>query len=107
MSYTRDIYKMSNVCSHVYNMSCNASYAVFCSVLQCVIFLLVTLYFDLDDKRVAVCCSVLQCVAVCCSGLQCFALCSSVLQCVAVCCSVLRCDIVSFKSFAVCCSVLK
>jgi len=36
---------------------------------------------------VAVCCSVLQCVAVCCSVLQ---MCCSVLQCVAVCCSVLQ-----------------
>jgi len=66
---------------------------------------------------VAVCCSVLQCVAVCCSAtypnnmyiygqifwtlgigdmslcsvLQCVAACGSVLQCVAVCCSVLQC----------------
>ena len=36
-------------------------------------------------KRVAVCCSVLQCVAVCC-----VAVCCSVLQCVAMCCSVLQ-----------------
>jgi len=53
---------------------------------------------------VAVCCSVLQCVAVCCcSVLQCCAVCNTriradntsiqvhVLQCVAVCCSVLQC----------------
>jgi len=50
---------------------------------------------------VAVCCSVLQCVAVECmyllSVLQCVAVCCSVLQCVAVCCSVLQC-------VAVCCS---
>ena len=50
-------------------------------------------------KHVAVCCSVLQCVAVshvaairhgskaC---LQCVAVCCSVMQCVAVCCSVLQ-----------------
>jgi len=44
------------------------SHAHTCSVLQCV---------------VAVCCSVLQCVAVCCSVLQCVAVCCSVLQCVA------------------------
>ena len=72
-------------------------------------------------QRVAVCDSVLQCVAVnymdrgmvngvlphlgeqlqvvCCSVLQCVAVCCSVLQCVAVCCSVLQC-------VAVCCSVL-
>jgi len=63
-------------------------------------------------QRVAVCCSVLQCVAmlyfsaiqceedihstlfvtlVCCSVLQCVAVCCSVLQCVAVCCSALQC----------------
>ena len=44
--------------------------------------------------------SVLQCVAVCCSALQCVAVCCSVLQCAAVCCSVLQC-------VAVCCSVLQ
>jgi len=72
---------------------------------------------------VAVCCSVLQYVAVCCvavcdkrtkfhlrfiterslirySVLQCVAVCCSVLQCVAVCCSVLQC-------VAVCCSMLQ
>ena len=72
---------------------------------------------------VAVCCSVLQCVAVlqrvavnvlqtpgslaaAIRGdaygivLQCVAVCCSVLQCVAVCCSVLQC-------VAVCCSVLR
>ena len=40
--------------------------------------------------RVAVRCSVLQCVAVCCSVLQCVRVCYSVLQYVAVCCSVLQ-----------------
>jgi len=45
---------------------------------------------------VAVCCSVLQSVAVCPSrpwtlNWQCVAVCCSVLQCVAVCCSVLQC----------------
>jgi len=75
--------------------------AVCCSVLQ----------------RVAVCCSVLQCAAVCCNVLVCVAVChrhnqrlyprrwhrshaSTMLQCVAVCCSVLQC-------VAVCCSVLQ
>ena len=62
--------------------------AVCCSVLQCV------------WRCVAVCHSVLQCVAVCCSVLQCVAVCFSVLQCVAVCCSVLQC-------VAVCCSMLQ
>ena len=37
----------------------------------------------LEQVRVAVCCSVLQCVAVCCSALQCVAVRCSVLQCVA------------------------
>ena len=50
--------------------------------------------------ELAVCCSVLQCVAVCCSVLQCVAVCSSVMQCVAVCCSVMQC-------VAVCCSELQ
>ena len=45
---------------------------VSCSVLQCVVV------------RIAVCCSVLQCVAVCCSVLQCITACCSVLQRVAV-----------------------
>jgi len=48
---------------------------------------------------VAVCCSVLRCVAVCCSVVQCGAVCCSVVQCGAVCCSVLQCG-------AVWCSVL-
>jgi len=58
----------------------------------------------------AVCCSVLQCVAVRCSALQCYAACCSVihetfeccsvLQCVEVCCSALQC-------VAVLCSVLQ
>jgi len=46
---------------------------------------------QLKDKRAAVCCSVLQCVAVCCSALQCVAVRCSALQCVAVCCNVLQC----------------
>jgi len=62
---------------------------------------------------VAVCCSVLQCVAVRDKVLrssplhihearQCVAVRGSVLQCVAVCCSVLQCD-----DSCVCCSVWK
>ena len=39
--------------------------------------------------RVAVCCSVLQCV--CCIVLQCSAVCSGAFQCVAVCCSAFQC----------------
>jgi len=85
--------------------------------------------------RVAVCCSVFQCVAVCCSVLQCVAVradvvlrlggdeytrhgvhtgkmyaCCSALQCVAVCCSMLQCVAVfcsMLKCAAVCCSVLQ
>ena len=76
---------------------------------------------------VAVCCSVTSCTrrddqffaALCCSVLQCVAVCCSVLQCVAVCCSVLQCNLVhtkmrsflaisvlhSLHSVAFCCSV--
>jgi len=84
--------------------------AVRCSMVQCV----------------AVCCSVLQCVAVCCSVSRVAALlhssyallvpyvfvavCCSVLQCVAVCCSVLQCVAVCYNMLqytALCCSVLQ
>jgi len=71
-------------------------------------------------QRVAVCCSVSQCVVVCCSVLQCVAVCCSVLQCVSVCCSVLRilhlaglfrkwcCSVLHvLQCVAVCCSVLQ
>jgi hypothetical protein len=63
-----------------------------CSVLhlQCVAvchdsFTSMTRYFHIcaTTYSYAVCCSVLQCVAVCCI--------CSVLQCIAVCCSVLQC----------------
>ena len=50
-------------------------------------------------SRVAVCCSLLQCVVGCYSVLQCAAVCCSVLQHVAACCSVLHC-------VALCCSIL-
>jgi len=88
-----------------------------CSVLQCVAVCCKLLQFVvaecysvllcdavrmlfLHDLSIAVCCSVLQCVAMCCNVLQCVAVCCSVLQCVvAVCCSVLQC-------VAVCCCVL-
>ena len=42
-------------------------------------------------RRLAVCCSALQCVAVCCSVLQCVAVRCSALQCVAVRCSASQC----------------
>jgi len=73
--------------------------AVCCSVLQCVAVFRVAVCRSVS-QCVAVCCSVLQCVAVCCSVLQCVTVCCSVLQCVAVCCSALQC-------VAVCCSVLQ
>ena len=64
---------------------------VCCSVLQCVCTMLQCVAVRCEISRtlddcclpVAVCCSVLQCVAVCCSVLQCVAVCRSVLQCVA------------------------
>jgi len=69
--------------------------AVCCSVLQCV-----AVRYLLSSGWVGYvfihCKSVLQCVecvAECCSVLQCVALCCSVLQCVAVCCSVLLIEI--------------
>ena len=73
-------------------------------------------------SEVAVCCSVLQCIAVCCSCsvccsvLQCIkppklsevAVYCSVLQCVAVCCSVLNFqNSQKLDCVAVCCSVLQ
>ena len=74
--------------------------AVCCSVLKCVA---VNSYNTASTSTFTiyqVCCSVLQCVAVCCSALQSVAACCSVLQCVTECCSVLQC-------VAVCCSVLQ
>ena len=75
--------------------------AVCCSVLQCV------------APCVAVCCSVLQtllqcvahCVAVCCIVLSHELLQEVSMQYVAVCCSVLQCVVV-LQCVAVCCSVL-
>jgi len=70
--------------------------AVCCSVLQCVT--------DVETESVRHVYQpmegVLQCVAVFCSVLQCVAVCCSVLQCVVMCCSVLQ-------FAAVCCSVLQ
>ena len=56
--------------------------AACCSVLHCV----ASISFNFVEQWVALCCGVMQCVAVCCSVLQCVAVCCSVLQCVAVCC---------------------
>ena len=41
--------------------------------------------FSKGDTYVAVCCSVLQCVAGCCSALQCIPVHCNVFQCVVVC----------------------
>ena len=91
-----------------------------CGVLQCVVMWLLQQWspsfvrpWFLVVQSVAVCCSLLWCVAVCCNVavaavdpviretlVSCVALCRSVLQCVAVCCSVLQC-------VPVCCSVLQ
>jgi len=59
--------------------------AVCCSVLQCVAVVAVcdlNIVVSLDSR-------VLQCIAVCCSVLQCIAVCCSVLHGVPLCCSVL------------------
>jgi hypothetical protein len=57
---------------------------------------------DSDCQGIAVCCSVLLCVAMCCCQ-QCAAVCCSVLQCVAVCCSV--CSVL--LHVVMCCIVLQ
>jgi len=54
------------------------------------------------DKRVLVCCSVLQCVAVRCVAVCCSQMCCTVWQCVAVkcvavCCSVLQSNVLQFR----------
>ena len=54
--------------------------AVCCSVLQCVAA------DENEELWVRVRCSVLQCIAVCCGVLQCVAVCCSALHYVAVCC---------------------
>jgi len=69
------------------------SVAVCCSLLLCVAVCCCVL------QSVAVCCSLLLCVAVCCCVLQSVAVCCNLLLCVAVCCCVLQ-------SVAVCCSLL-
>ena len=70
-------------------------------------FICVSWYLSIWMKRVAVCCSVLQCVAVYCSVLQCVAVYCSVVQCVAMCCSVSQCVAVhryELQRVALCCS---
>jgi len=72
--------------------------AVCCSVLQCVAVPCVAVCGSV--QCVAVCCSVFQCVAASCSALQYVAVCCRVLPCVALCGSVRQC-------VAMCCSVLQ
>jgi len=77
--------------------------AVCCSVLQRVAVYrspLIAWSIPKATPFAAVYCSVLQYLAVLSNALQCVAVCCSVLQCVAVCCSVLQC-------VAMCCSVLQ
>jgi len=65
--------------------------AVCCSVLQCVA---TSEFIETRDACVLAMeyvAGVLQCVAVCCSVLQCVVVCCSALQCGAVCCSALQC----------------
>jgi len=97
-------------------------FAVFCSVLKCVLvccsmFQFVAVVINVTYppsvrivlQCVAVCCSVVQCVAVCCSVLQCVAVCCSVLQCVAAVMSVTCPSLVRsvLQCVAGCCSVLQ
>jgi len=81
--------------------------AVCCSVLQEVA---VVVQCSACGAVGWVCCSVLQCVTGCCSVLQCVAVCCSMLQYVAVCCSMMQCVAVCcsvLQCVAVCCSVLQ
>ena len=73
-------------------LACVRCVAVCCSVLQCVAVTEESRAFRLRLACAAVCCGVLQCVAVCCS----------VLQCVAVCCSVLPPRNPELSSLALC-----
>ena len=96
----------TTICTHtkekekVFVVCCSVSQCVaMCyNVLQCVVEgenSHTNLHARKREKKksfwgVAVCCSLLQCIAMCCSVLQCVAVCCSALQCVAVCCSVLQ-----------------
>ena len=77
--------------------------AVCCNVLQSVAVCGIVASYGEEERFVVVRCSVLQCVAVRCSALQCVAVCFSVLQHVAVCCSVLKYVLVRSR---VCCDHL-
>jgi len=66
--------------------------------------------FESEPAALEVCCSVLHYVAVCCILLQCVALHGSVLQCNVVCCSVLQCVVLHgsvLQCAALCCVVLQ
>jgi hypothetical protein len=70
------------VCCGHYELQSVSGIAVCCSVLQCVaVCLLRTLSTTICIRR----CSVLQCGAVCCSVLQCLLSCDAVSQCVDAC----------------------
>jgi len=69
---------------------CLWSFFLFCRRATPILLLVWILLPRLCGKRVAVCCSVLQCAAVCCSVLQRVAVYFCVLQCVAVFCSMLQ-----------------
>ena len=61
--------------------------------------------------RIAVCCTVLHCLAQCCTVLHCVALCCTMLHCVgvALCCTVLHCVALCctlLHSVALCCTLL-
>ena len=88
---------------------CNSPVAVCCSVLQYIAVWcsVVPTWLSLVQLN---CFIVMQCVAVSCSVLQCGALCCSVLQCLAVSCSVLQCLAVCYSvvhCVAVSCSALQ
>ena len=85
---------------------CGSGAALCCDVLQCV-----AVYCRLLFRATF---SFLSCIyvrgAVCCRVLQCVTVCCSVFQCVAVCCVVLQCVTVCcsvLQCVAVCCSVLQ
>ena len=87
---------------HVLSRGVLQCVAVCCSVLQCVAG-----YMTCYTSCLVVCCSMLQCVAVCCSVLQCAAAYCSVLQCVAVFVFAPNsCNRFTFPVVAVCCNAL-
>ena len=82
-----------------------------CSILRALLSQTPSLLFVHKELSTAVCCSMLQYIAVRCgifqrvavyhSMLQCVAVCCSVLPCVAVCCRMLQCVAVHYKGLSV------